>query len=224
LRELFCAAFVTTLLLAGSACDGDGDANGPAATEEREAATATLEDESPTPRQNATEEDPAGTRYDNSMYGYSLTYPEDWDQIQQDVTTQAETGDNAVDTQAFGELNETTSELNGLGVTIRQLNLEVTEDLRDEAYAELDVAFQDLALQLDGEMVETGDAELGGLPARRYVMDFLYSGEVPTRSEYIIVFLGDLEYEVNCQAEEPRFEEVRAGCRQIWDSFEISGA
>ena len=111
------------------------------------------------------------------------------------------------------------------GVFLRGMDVKVnrlTEVLSEDEYFEIaDIIFVQAATQAGGALEEKDWTELAGRKARRYVLIFTFAG-VPLTSEQVTTVRDDLQFTLDCQGERDRFEEVRADCQVILDSFEFT--
>lgn len=213
---------ILTLLLAvaiiGLACGG-GDSVQPPTSE----ATPTAAPPSPTPTPTPEAEETLG-HYENAELGFSFDYPSHWEQLTVGGPVAGVGGEQedlariTVGTIS-GELG--VSVLNGVQVRINRLTEAVEGDELDEFFQFLDDLIVDLAGQTGGVLEEKDRTELAGRKATRYVIKSAFEG-VRITSEQVITVRVDLQFTVDCQGERDRFEEVRADCQVVLDSFEFT--
>ncbi len=164
---------------------------------------------------------PKDGRYENKKVRYSFEYPREWGDVTNVIIHTAE-GAEVVDSVAVGRQDPDTGALNGVQVTVTRVNQEVKRDRLEEALAELDDVFDQLARKYSGRVVRRESVELGGLSARMYTIQFTLLGPVIAElaSVQTATFFGDRQYTVNCQSRVDTFNaEVLAGCEQVLQSF-----
>jgi hypothetical protein len=165
---------------------------------------------------------PAGGHYENATVRYEFDYPEAWADISGEVELGFEEGGEQpelLDNVAVGELDEI-GLLHGVHVTVVRVSDEVTEATIGAELAAVDALYERLAAQAAGRVVETRDVELGGLPARQYVLEYVFAGQAQAASAFTVTFFGDRQYTVNCQGRADSFDvDVLPGCEQVLQSF-----
>ena len=160
--------------------------------------------------------------YENAELGFALDYHNDWEQVKEPLRAAEEIGE--ADTLAsvlLGRLLEDPLHLEGVGVTVYRHRSTPEEDV-EEALLELDDLIAQLMGQAGGAIAEADWTELGGVIARRYVLNFPHPVGVPMTSEKVVTFRGDLQFELDCQAVADRFQDVEAECQVVLDSFEFT--
>jgi hypothetical protein len=135
--------------------------------------------------------------------GFEITfdYPAEM-QLCEDVSLKQSAGAEADETVALAF-----DEDDAIVVQRFDLNVEVTEDNVDDAKAELDGVIS----QLDPDAGSGEDLSLEGFEAFEYDLE----PEAPpgARSRYVVLFAGDTEYVINCQATKERREDIAGACR-----------
>jgi len=164
-------------------------------------------------------------RYDNEELGFGFDYPANWPYLEalgspalvlgEEPKTLAKVG--------LGEVDEEAGVLNGIVVDANANSLDTgtTQTEIDDILLDIDGVFAQLAARGGGALVERGWTELGGLRARRWVMDLTLDGILITSEQMLAVSPG-LSFQLRCEAERTRFQEVRAGCQVVFDSFEFT--
>ena len=151
--------------------------------------------------------------------GYSFTYPGDWNEIV------------GVESAASGPEGLGPSNFFGPGSTAENsLHVAVTEDIPRVTDANLDDAKAQVAQQLaqtaeqaGAEMSEPTDTTFAGLPGFRAEA----SGRISVttgerfRSELIVAFDETAIYFLNCQFTPEGAEEMKRGCDQVVESFQV---
>ena len=214
MRRATAPLIILTLLLPvaiiGLACGGGESVQPPTS-----ATTPTASPPTPT----AQEVDETLGHYENTELGFAFDYPDHWELIT--VGDPAiEVGEtDTVASIAVGTLGELTA-LNGMNVTVNRL-VGVADVSEDEIFEAIDDLVVQLAGQLGGVIEEKDWTEVAGLKARRHLLNFTIPG-VSLTSERVNAVRGDLHFILDCQGEQARFQEVRAGCQVILDSFEFT--
>jgi|GEM_PF-6547266 len=213
---------MATLLLAGpslfaAACGGGNAAKGTPT----EGATNTAAIQTPGPTGTpVTKAGGGGTlHYANDEAGFAFDYPGDWQQPNVPITRQAEMGtENLIVQVALTNDTEDIAIMDGVMVEAARLGVDVPPDRLREALLSYDALMAQLAGQMGGAVTDNGWTELGGLTARRYSVTFTMNGQ-PVMSEFLYTISGDKQIDVNCQAKSAHFENIRAGCQVVYDSF-----
>jgi hypothetical protein len=165
---------------------------------------------------------PKAGHYENEAVRYLFDYPDDWQDVSDTIQLTFNEGEEAtvLDSVVVGNLEEETQLLNGVQVTVVQVNAEVTDENRATELLALDPLYDQLASQAAGGVTAKSDVELGGLAARQYVVEFVYANQVQAASAQTVTFFGDRQYIVNCQGRADTFDEqVLPGCEQVLQSF-----
>ncbi len=221
---VFVTALALVVAILAAACGG-GEKAPPSPTSEttRTAAPPSPSPE-PTPTPTAQEVEETLSHYENTELGFAFDYPSDWEQLDLGSPITG-VGGEAEDLARItvGTLSEElgVSVLNGVQVRVSRLTEAVEEDELDELFQFLDDLIVDLAGQAGGVLEEKDRTELAGRRAARYVIKFAFEG-VRITSEQVTTARGNLQFAVDCQGERDRFEEVRAGCQVVLDSFEFT--
>ncbi len=206
----------------GLACGGGDSAEPPTSEATRTAAPPSPSPE-PTPTPTAQEVEETLGRYENSELGFAFDHPGHWEQIAVGDPV-AEVGAGEVQEVAHitvGTLEGAEGDtvfLRGMDVTVNRLTEVLSED---EYFKLIDNLIVQAASQAGGALEEKDWTELAGQTARRYVLNFTFAG-VPLTSEQVTAIQGDLQFTLDCQGERARFEEVRADCQVVLDSFEFT--
>ena len=164
---------------------------------------------------------PKDGHYRNDRVRYRFDYPASWRDASQAVTIQISEGKlDLVDKVAVGNLEENTGILNGVMVIVVRIDHEVTPDGLEKELSDVDGLYKQFAANVAGALTTREGAELGGLSARQYVVQFAYLGMVEVASAHVVTFFGDRQYTVNCQGRASRFDsDVLPGCEKILESF-----
>jgi hypothetical protein len=170
------------------------------------------------------DEDPAPKdgHYENRSVRYFFDYPAEWPDVTDTLQLTFNEGQQAtvLDSVVVGNVEDEIMLLNGVQVTVVQVNAEVTDENRASELLALDPLYDQLASQAAGGVTAKSDVELGGLAARQYVVEFVYANQVQAASVQTVTFFGDRQYIVNCQGRADTFdEEVLPGCEQALQSF-----
>jgi hypothetical protein len=164
---------------------------------------------------------PADGSYTNAKMRYTFAYPTSWDDVSDLVKLQLPEGATAtiLDQVAVGNVEPQTGLLNGALVSVVKLDHTVkVNDMPAELKA-LDQVFQQQAAAVSGVLEPPQDGDLGGLPARQYIIKFVYQGD-EAASAQTVTFFGDRQYTVNCQGRASSFsKDVLPGCEQLVQSF-----
>jgi hypothetical protein len=169
---------------------------------------------------------PAPGVYESAAFGYGFTYPGDWPNITDKIALSLEEeGPKVLESVAFGEYDERTGFLDGVHVFVVEINETVTPDNIERHFAELDDAFRKQSAAVGGKMTPPTDAELDGVRARQYLVEFVYGGLAQTQaaSAQTIAFIGNRQYAVNCQGRASTFnEKVLPGCEQVLQTLRFA--
>ena len=150
-------------------------------------------------------DDGGGSKPDTETFaeeGFEITfdYPAEM-QLRDDVSLKQSAGSQADETVALAF-----DEDDAIVVQRFDLNVEVSEDNVDDAKAELD----GVIAQLDPDAGSGKDISLDGFEAFEY--DIKPKAPPGARSRYVVLFAGDAEYVINCQATEERREDIADAC------------
>jgi hypothetical protein len=167
---------------------------------------------------------PSGGVYSNDEVRYEFTYPKAWQDVSDKVKLQISEGSpDQLDHVAVGEFNSELGLLSGVQVTVVRLNKQIALEALETELLAMDASFTRLASTVAGKQATPEFGELGGLKARQYVIEFVYTAanqQVQVASAQTITFFGDRQYTVNCQAPVNDFDsKVRAGCEQVLGSL-----
>jgi hypothetical protein len=166
-----------------------------------------------------------GGHYENAELGFAFDYPDHWEQVKEPLRAAEEIGEaDTLATVLLGRLVEDPLHVEGMGLTVNRLRVSIPEEDLEEALLELDALIAQLMGQAGGAIAEADWTELGGVMARRYFLNFPHPVGVPMTSEKVVTFRGDLQFELDCQAVADRFQEVRPGCQDIYESFEFTSS
>lgn len=148
------------------------------------------------------------TSFDADGFEITFDYPDEMD-LRDEVTVNESAGAEATETVALAY-----DEDDAIVVQRFDLNLEITEDNLDMAKTELD----GVIAQIDPEAGGGERVDVGGFPGFEYDLEL----EEPQggRSRYTVIFDGDVEYIINCQATEERREDMAAACETALGSVE----
>ncbi len=160
------------------------------------------------------------SHYENTELGFTFDYPDQWEQLAlAPPSVEVEAGEVQILAEiTVGTLEGAALLLSGMDVTVNRLEEAILED---EFFEVMDTIMEQVAGQLGGLLEEKDWTELAGRKARRYVIQFTLAG-VPLTSEQVTTMREDLQFTLDCQGERDRFEEVRADCPVVLDSFEFT--
>jgi hypothetical protein len=146
--------------------------------------------------------------------GYSFTYPGAWDE--QDPEAGAEGGE-VLSSAYVGQDNTDV-----LAILLYPLRASITEDNIDD-YAD-DVAEQARGIYegLDGQLTAgPTPVTLDGLPGFRYEGSLVNVDGVRVQARVTDVFDGLTEYYLYCQFTPEHAEDMKRGCDQVLESFQV---
>jgi len=147
-----------------------------------------------------------------SEEGFEITfdYPAAM-QVRDNVTLEQSAGSDAAETVALAF-----DEDDAIVVQRFDLAIEITEDNVDDAKTELDSVIS----QLDPNAGSGKDISLEGFEAFEY--DLKPKAPPGARSRYVVLFAGDTEYVINCQATDERRDDIAAACRTALDTVSLA--
>jgi hypothetical protein len=146
--------------------------------------------------------------FDADGFEITFDYPEEM-QLREEVTVNESAGAEAAETVAVAY-----DEDDAIVVQRFDLNIEVNEDNLDMAKTELD----GVIAQIDPEAGSGERVDVGGFPGFEY--DLALEEPAGARSRYTVIFDGNVEYIINCQATEERREDMAAACETALGSVE----
>jgi PsbP len=151
--------------------------------------------------------------------GYSFVHPEEWIEVEQGESS-VEAGEQISPSVYFAPRGGSVSDI--LSVDVYRTRVAVTEEniaeLTDQFAAEIDA----LVRQAQGRITR-GPARvtIDGLPGLRFEASALDPEGVRIQSLLAFVFDGRTEYALNCQFTPEAAEEMKRGCDQAVESFEV---
>lgn len=146
--------------------------------------------------------------FDADGFDITFDYPEEM-QLREEVTVNESAGAEATETVALAY-----DEDDAIVVQRFDLNIEVNEDNLDMAKTELD----GVIAQIDPQAGSGERVDVGGFPGFEY--DLALEQPEGARSRYTVIFDGNVEYIINCQATEERREDIAAACETALASVE----
>lgn len=146
--------------------------------------------------------------FDADGFDITFDYPEEM-QLREEVTVNESAGAEATETVALAY-----DEDDAIVVQRFDLNLEITEDNLDMAKTELD----GVIAQIDPEAGSGERVDVGSFPGFEY--DLELQEPAGGRSRYTVIFDGNVEYIINCQATDERREDIAAACETALGSVE----
>jgi hypothetical protein len=166
---------------------------------------------------------PADGHYQNSKMRYSFDYPTDWQDVTDLITFSVPKEAQVLDRVAVGVVDKDTGVFRGAQVTVVKLNRKVKESDLDQELSNLDDLFKQQAAAVKGKLDPPKPAELGGLKARQYLLQFAFTSTqvvFDVASSQVVTFFGDKQYTVNCQGASADYNKtVVPGCEQLLQSF-----
>lgn len=151
---------------------------------------------------------PDTASFDADGFDITFDYPEEME-LEDEVTVNESAGAEATETVAVAF-----DEDDAIVVQRFDLQIEVTEDNLDMAKTELD----GVIAQIDPEAGSGERVDVGGFPGFEY--DLALEQPEGARSRYTVIFDGDVEYIINCQATDERREDMAAACETALGSVE----
>jgi hypothetical protein len=146
--------------------------------------------------------------------GYSFTYPGDWDEQDPEAASQ---GGDLISSAYVGQDNTDV-----LAILLYPLPASITKDNIDE-YAD-DVAEQarETYEGLDGQLTAgPTPVTMAGLPGFRYEGSLVNVDGARVQARVTDVFDGLTEYYLYCQFTPEGAEEMKRGCDQVVESFQV---
>jgi len=167
---------------------------------------------------------PSNGRYSNQEFRYAFDYPKEWEDVTAKVKLAVEKGTpNVLDQVSLGKVDPDIGYFIGVQVSVIGINHTVAQAALEKELTDLDALFQTYAGQVRGKLKEPQWAELGGLKARQYVVEFAYTGgnqQLLVSNAETVTFFGDRQYIVNCQGRTTTFDnDVLGGCEKILQTF-----
>ena len=160
--------------------------------------------------------------YEDATYHYAFDYPKDW-QFTEDVSVTGSAGGSSVETVGvFDPKGDRTGDtlLNGLAISIYQLNTTVDESLMPAFKEELLSALPSLEGQLtDPVTVEPmRNTSINGVPGFETTYTF-NNGSNTLRSRMLFLVQGDVEYQITVQAVDGSWQEELPKLNLVLNSF-----
>jgi hypothetical protein len=148
--------------------------------------------------------------------GYSFTYPGDWDELEGGEPS-GQVGE-PVSRALFGP----SAGSDAMEIEVYRLNLSVTEDNLDELSGEIARVAEELFRQADGE-IASGPTRVtvGGLPGFSFEGSAVDSLGVRVQAWLTFAFDRRTEYFVDCEFTPEGAEEMKQGCDQVLESFQV---
>ena len=222
MRRVVAPLFIPILLLPaaiiGLACGG-GDSAQPPTSEATPTAAPPSPTPTPTPTPTPEAEETLG-HYENSELGFTFDYPAQWEQIREPISFEAGGPQPELDVMAMVAVAPVVQESEKDSALIIMVNANTLDPQTqiDELVSELDSLAAQIAGGVQGVLKEKGWTQVGGLRARRYVIDFS-QGTVPATTEQVFVVRPGQTFQMICEADQSLFKEIHRGCQFIYDSF-----
>jgi hypothetical protein len=146
--------------------------------------------------------------------GYSFTYPEDWDEQDPEAASQ---GGDVISSAYVGQDNTDV-----LAVLLYRVPVSITEANIDEYADDVFEQAREIYEGLDGELTaRPTPVTMDGLPGFRYEGSLVNVDGVPVQARVTDVFDEMTEYYLYCQFTPEGAEEMKRGCDQAVESFEV---
>jgi hypothetical protein len=150
--------------------------------------------------------------------GYSFTYPGEWVQGEPGEAA-GQTGGEPLSEAAFAPEFEGSD---NLLVQVYRLKLAVTEGNFDEASDEFATLIGEALRQADGDLTSGPTrVTVGGLPGLSFEGSLVNADGVHVRAWATVAFDGRTEYVLECEFTPERAEEMKRGCNQVLESFQV---
>jgi hypothetical protein len=147
--------------------------------------------------------------------GYSLAYPEDWDQREGEVTMQAGQRCSSV-YLAPGRGAD------GVSISVCRQRQAATEQNIDGLLDGLAAEVEQSLRQAQGRITKgPSRVTVDGLPALRVDATVITSDGVRVHSQFLILFKGATRFSLTCQFRSASAEEMRRGCDLVFSSFQV---
>jgi hypothetical protein len=151
--------------------------------------------------------------------GYSFVLPEDWMEFEQGES-RARSGEQISPSVWIGPRGGSDSDL--MVVDVFRARVAVTEENIDEVSDQLAAEFDQLLEQGGWRMTkDPARVTVDGLPGVRFEASGLDPEGERVQSRYIYVLDGRTVYALNCQFTPEGAEEMRRGCHQVFESFQV---
>lgn len=151
--------------------------------------------------------------------GYSFMLPEDWMEFEQGES-RARSGEQISPSVWIGPRGGSDSDL--MVVDVFRARVAVTEENIDEVSDQLVAEFEQLLGQGGWRMTnDPARMTVDRLPGLRFEASGPDPGGERVHSRYIYVLDGRTVYALNCQFTPEGAEEMRRGCEQVFESFQV---
>jgi hypothetical protein len=151
--------------------------------------------------------------------GYSFVHPGEWSEVEQGES-RVEAGEQISPSVYFGPRGGSLSDI--LIVDVYRTRVAVTEENIDELSDQFAAEIDELVPQARGRITKgPGRVTIDGLPGLRFEASGLDPEGVRVQSRLLFVFDGGTEYALNCQFTPEAAEEMKRGCEQVVESFQV---
>lgn len=148
--------------------------------------------------------------------GFSFTYPEDWEQ--REVGAGAAEVGNSISSFTFAPSRGA----NGLTVEVYRLRFGVTEDNIDSVEGEVAAVTEEIFRQAGGRVTDGPTrVTIAGHPGYSATGTGMTPQGARVESRVNLLFDGATEYFLNCQYTPSGAEEMKQGCDQVVQSFQV---
>jgi hypothetical protein len=151
--------------------------------------------------------------------GYSFTYPEDWRDRTEDIEFSAQAGSEPTTSEvvlAPGDRPDVVI------VQVGPTSPSITEDNIDELEEEIARVVESGFQQADGQLTAGPTrVTVAGLPPIRLEGTSVTPAGDSVRSRLTLIYDGRNQYAVNCQFTPEGAEEMKRGCDQVEESFQV---
>jgi hypothetical protein len=157
--------------------------------------------------------------YRNTEVGFALSFPSDWPT----AYLQSDNDTNVLVQVSRGDfVGEPTGVLRGMSLRVRKLTAEQATGPVRGRLNHLDGEFAEVAGDLGGALSQRDQADVGGLQARRFVIDYTNEDDHITL-EYLVAQTNDYEYQFSCEAPSDEWDMISDLCRQSLATFKLEG-
>ena len=147
-----------------------------------------------------------GSVFTDTRFAFNFRYPKGWEQVEVESEPDLTAGGRPTARVAVGFDND-----NGVLLSRFELSDVVTAEELPDQVSELDGIFSQFA----GRPMSGTVTEVGGIPAVSYE-EFALPGDPNQRSSRVVVlFDGDVEYQLNCQSTPEGLDQLNEGCDQM---------
>lgn len=163
------------------------------------------------------------TTYRNDEFGFSLTYPADWNESE--ATSAGEAGSDSTFSVAFADPDSTVVgdvAVDGVQIAVYELDREVAPEEVPQLEAEFQGIVDQMLDSLENGVIKDplGPVELNGVPG--FGFSYTYTNEgTGVRASVFFLVKGTYEYQITAQASVDRWDEVAPELEAAAMSFVI---